>query len=392
MRALSTERSLHHARWLEGVAILFAVVVVVTVGAVNDYQKEKQFRDLNAKKDDIDITVIRDGQQTTISTKTLVVGDIVLLSTGDILPADGIVLGRNDLAINEKMLTGETVMKKKSSSYIIERNRHGSVKSSPTLFAGTFVQEGEGRMLVVAVGANTYQGTMEEKMKEAEGGRSILQKKLDAMTDLITTVSMWVSIALVVILCLRMFYAFYADKCCFEKWDHKVHWSELLGFIITGITIFVVAVPEGLPLAVTIALAFSVKKMLKDQNLVRHLSACETMGGATTICSDKTGTLTTSRMTVVKAWCGNRVFSNMRDIGAQLPQIKEKFATAAVVNTLFKTYLKKNTNGTWAYCGNDTECSLLIMANEIGHNYESIRQKYPDEQEGRLCNTFSSDR
>mmetsp|Transcript_5585 Transcript_5585/g.12989 ORF Transcript_5585/g.12989 Transcript_5585/m.12989 type:complete len:1056 (-) Transcript_5585:318-3485(-) len=375
--------------WLEGVAILFAVVVVVTVGAVNDYQKEKQFRDLNAKKDDIDITVIRDGQQTTISTKTLVVGDIVLLSTGDILPADGIVLGRNDLAINEKMLTGETVMKKKSSSYIIE---HGSVKSSPTLFAGTFVQEGEGRMLVVAVGANTYQGTMEEKMKEAEGGRSILQKKLDAMTDLITTVSMWVSIALVVILCLRMFYAFYADKCCFEKWDHKVHWSELLGFIITGITIFVVAVPEGLPLAVTIALAFSVKKMLKDQNLVRHLSACETMGGATTICSDKTGTLTTSRMTVVKAWCGNRVFSNMRDIGAQLPQIKEKFATAAVVNTLFKTYLKKNTNGTWAYCGNDTECSLLIMANEIGHNYESIRQKYPDEQEGRLCNTFSSDR
>ena len=153
------------------------------------------------------------------------------------------------------------------------------------LFAGTQVQEGEGRMLVLAVGENTYQGHMEQKMNEQESGRSILQKKLDNMTDFITNISMYVSIALVLILMARLAYAFYSAKCCNEAWDHKVHWSELLGFLITGITIFVVAVPEGLPLAVTIALAFSVKKMLKDQNLVRHLSACETMGGATTICS-----------------------------------------------------------------------------------------------------------
>jgi calcium-translocating P-type ATPase len=284
--------------WLEGFAILMAVVVVVTVGAVNDYQKEKQFRDLNAKKDDVTVTVMRDGASLTMSTHNLVVGDIVLLSTGDVVPADGVVLGRNDLAINEKMLTGETVMKKKAPSYVISG---GSVQAAPMLFQGTFVQEGEGRLLVLAVGQNTYQGSMEEKMKEAEPGRSILQKKLDAMTDLITTVSMYVSIALVVVLLLRMAYAFYSQKCCFEAWDHTIHWSEMLGFMITGITIFVVAVPEGLPLAVTIALAFSVKKMLKDQNLVRHLSACETMGGATTICSDKTGTLTTSRMTVVRS-------------------------------------------------------------------------------------------
>ena len=209
--AVFVERSAYG--WLEGVAILFAVFVVVMVGAVNDYQKEKQFRELNAKKDDVTITVFRDGKTIPVSTFNLVVGDVVLLSTGDITPADGIVLGRNDLEINEKMLTGETVMKKKSATYEIQGS---SVKSSPTLFAGTFVQAGQGRMLVVAVGTNTYQGTMEQKMKEAEQGRSILQKKLDAMTDLITSVSMYVSIALVLILCARMFYAFQTKKCCME--------------------------------------------------------------------------------------------------------------------------------------------------------------------------------
>jgi len=384
--AVFVERSAYG--WLEGVAILFAVFVVVMVGAVNDYQKEKQFRELNAKKDDVTITVFRDGKTIPVSTFNLVVGDVVLLSTGDITPADGIVLGRNDLEINEKMLTGETVMKKKSATYEIQGS---SVKSSPTLFAGTFVQAGQGRMLVVAVGTNTYQGTMEQKMKEAEQGRSILQKKLDAMTDLITSVSMYVSIALVLILCARMFYAFQTKKCCMESWDHKIHWSELLGFVITGITIFVVAVPEGLPLAVTIALAFSVKKMLKDQNLVRHLSACETMGGATTICSDKTGTLTTSRMTVVKMWVGGSSYSNLDTVAQDIPKMAERVAVSSVVNTLFKTEIKRE-QGRLIYHGNDTECALLILAGQLGHGYEGIRAKHRDDAPGRKVYTFSSDR
>ena len=377
--------------WLEGVAILFAVVVVVTVGAVNDYQKEAQFRELNAKKEDVPITVLRDGVTSKVSTFDLVVGDIILLSTGDILPADGVVIGRNDLEINEKMLTGETVMKKKSASYVLV---DGNVKSSPTLFAGTFVQAGEGRMLIVAVGPNTYQGTMEEKMKEAESGRSILQKKLDAMTDLITSVSMYVSILLVIILCLRMGYAFYTKQCCMESWDHKVHWSELLGFVITGITIFVVAVPEGLPLAVTIALAFSVKKMLKDNNLVRHLSACETMGGATTICSDKTGTLTTSRMTVVKMWAGDKVYNRIEDAASSIKaDLRQKICNAGVINTLFKTYLKRDTpTSAPVYCGNDTECALLVLSEHLGFPYEQIRKEFSDSEPNRRCFTFSSDR
>jgi Ca2+ transporting ATPase len=321
----------------------------------------------------------------------LVVGDVVLLSTGDVLPADGVVMGRNDLAINEKMLTGETVNKKKSPSYEFKGK---TVASSPTLFAGTFVQEGEGRLLVLAVGANTYQGSMAEKMKEADSGRSILQRKLDAMTDLITSVSMWVSIALVIILLIRMGLAFHGGKCCFERWDHRVHWSEILGFVITGITIFVVAVPEGLPLAVTIALAFSVKKMLKDQNLVRHLSACETMGGATTICSDKTGTLTTSRMAVNAMWTCGQTFEEARikDAKKLPPSTVQELCNACVVNTLFKTYLRYSANNLPVYCGNDTECALLLLSESLGHPYVGIRSTYKDDQTGRKVFSFSSDR
>jgi P-type Ca2+ transporter type 2B len=144
---------------------------------------------------------------------------------------------------------------------------------------------------------------------------------------------------------------------------------------------------------VTIALAFSVKKMLKDKNLVRHLSACETMGGATTICSDKTGTLTTSRMTVVKVWAAGTVFTDMRSIGDALPNMRERISVAAVVNTFSKTYLKFNPGDPApVYCGNDTECALLLLANELGVPYEGVRERYRDDHPGRKCFSFTSDR
>ena len=145
-------------------------------------------------------------------------------------------------------------------------------------------------------------------------------------------------------------------------------------------------------MAVTIALAFSVKKMLKDKNLVRHLSACETMGGATTICSDKTGTLTTSRMTVVKLWVGGGVYTDPRELSERLPAMREKIAVAAVVNTFSKTYLKLGPgDAAPVYCGNDTECALLLLANDMGVPYEGVRARYRDDHPGRKCHSFSSE-
>jgi len=390
--------------WLEGTAILSAVVVVVLVGSINDYQKESQFRALNAKKDDMTVTVLRNKQKVEMSCHELVVGDIVLLSTGDIVSADGYIIGNNDLAINEKMLTGETVNKKKGEYEFSGDGK--AVTKSPVVYAGTFVQEGEGRMVVLAVGTSTYQGTMQQKMVEADAqhSRSVLQQKLDDMTDVITQGGAGFAILTVLVLCVRMWWAFHQGLCCKEQWDHHVHWSELLSFLISGVTIFVVAVPEGLPLAVTIALAFSVKKMLKDQNLVRHLSACETMGSATTICSDKTGTLTTSRMTVVKIYCGNEIFEDIANVNLS-DALKQGFMEAAVVNTMSKTNLVASAKpGVPTYTGNDTECGLLVMANVMGKkggeiNYESedmpykeIRRKFPEDTKGRKQFTFSSAR
>eukprot|EP00960_Hanusia_phi_P000098 2818-Hanusia_phi.AAC.5 len=387
--------------WLEGTAILTAVVVVVLVGSINDYQKESQFRSLNAKKDDMTVTVVRDGQKKEMSCHNLVVGDILLLGTGDIVTCDGYAIGPNDLQINEKMLTGETVNKRKGE-YEIDGDR---VVKSPVLFAGTQVQDGQGKVLVLAVGTATYQGTMQQKMDEAdaEHSRSILQQKLDDMTSYITNAGAAFAVVTVLILCFRMYIGFHQGLCCKESWDHAVHWSELLSFLISGVTIFVVAVPEGLPLAVTIALAFSVKKMLKDQNLVRHLTACETMGGATTICSDKTGTLTTSKMTVVKVFCDGSV-STMESLKLS-PILKKLLCDAAVVNTMSKTNLRASSKGKEPdYLGNDTECGLLVMANKLGANgkaidydsedqeYKRIRREFPEDMEGRKQFTFSSDR
>ena len=144
--------------WLEGIAIMSAVLVVVTVSAVNDYQKDQQFRALNAAKVDISVFVIRGGEKKKISTHDVVVGDVVLLSTGDMVVADGVVFDKNDLGISEAMLTGESVIKRKGPfSFGHDDAPDKPVAVAPTVYAGTFVQEGEGRMVVLAVGRNTYQ-------------------------------------------------------------------------------------------------------------------------------------------------------------------------------------------------------------------------------------------
>jgi magnesium-transporting ATPase (P-type) len=244
---------------------------------------------------------------------------------------------------------------------------------------------------------------MQQKINEAdaEHSKSILQEKLDEMTELITHVGAGAAVITVAVLAIRMYLGFQQDLCCKESWDHSVHWSEILGFLISGVTIFVVAVPEGLPLAVTIALAFSVSKMLKDNNLVRHLSACETMGGATTICSDKTGTLTTSRMTVTKVFCGGTCY-DMPKVPVN-ETVKILLQQAAVINSMSKTNLKgRPGEKAPVYTGNDTECGMLVMANDLdgpntdynsdNQTYQRIRAEFPENGDGYKQFSFSSAR
>ena len=315
--------------WIEGFAIFVAVVIVAFVTAINDYTKEQQFRGLQSKiEGEHTFTVIRRGESSSIFNGDIVVGDICQLKYGDMIPADGLLVQNNDLKIDESSLTGESDLVKKGDG-------------NPFILSGTRVMEGSGKMIVTAVGINSRSGqilkllvsgtgevkTNGEEPKalsptngDAEDGglletdqtdnegedkeeKSILQAKLTKLAVLIGWFGLGAGIITVIVIWIRFSVETYSDGQSFEK----KHVSEYLRAFITGVTVLVVAVPEGLPLAVTISLAFSVKKMLHDHNLVRHLDACETMGNATAICSDKTGTLTTNRMTVVQSYLRRKI-------------------------------------------------------------------------------------
>ncbi|KAG9396332.1 Cation-transporting P-type ATPase [Carpediemonas membranifera] len=265
--------------WIEGAAILAAIVIVCTVTAFNDWSKERQFRALEAAKDRRQVKVVRAGSKHAIDTADVVVGDILVVSAGDVLPADALILQCYNLETNEAALTGEACG--------VGKGTH-----DPILRSGSTIVSGSGTAVVIAVGTNTEWGRLMTSLS-GESGLTPLQEKLDDMAKLVGYIGMGSATLTLVILGIRWLIRIFSQGTI-----HWSDWSDWIDFIILAVTIVVVAVPEGLPLAVTISLAYSMKRMMKDNLLVRHLSACETMGGATNICSDKTGTLTTGRMTV----------------------------------------------------------------------------------------------
>eukprot|EP01125_Pyxidicula_operculata_P005235 TRINITY_DN1891_c0_g1_i1.p2 TRINITY_DN1891_c0_g1~~TRINITY_DN1891_c0_g1_i1.p2 ORF type:complete len:1063 (-),score=295.26 TRINITY_DN1891_c0_g1_i1:3376-6564(-) len=399
--------------WIEGVAIIVAVLLVATVSATNNYTKDLQFRELREQNKDRNIRVIRDGTQQVISIFELVVGDIAIINTGNKIPADGIyVSGLEDLMVDESSLTGEPDPKKKNVS-------------SPFLFAECDVTRGSGQMLVLAVGEHSLWGRTLVKLiggqdkKEGEDGeedddddeeKTPLQEKLDNMVVLLGKIGIGVAVLTFLVLLVYYIIEFVVHpmkevECSNNPFlinatagvyncssgtpvpgssTHILVSSSfdpnslmnLLFACIVAITLVVVAVPEGLPLAVTISLAYSMKLMAKDQNLVRHLSACETMGGATTICSDKTGTLTENRMKVVQGWIAGKSF----DLG----QNTEIGLTKNVKNFVVQSCCLNNDDGTLErahgkpikFMGNTTECALLVFAESFGVSYLNIQSSH----------------
>eukprot|EP00123_Amoebidium_parasiticum_P009347 comp19411_c0_seq1/m.22487 comp19411_c0_seq1/g.22487 ORF comp19411_c0_seq1/g.22487 comp19411_c0_seq1/m.22487 type:complete len:1074 (-) comp19411_c0_seq1:497-3718(-) len=393
--------------WIEGTSILCAVAIVVLVTAINDYQKDKQFRALSDMGEDIKVTVVRNGREQQISVFDVVVGDILVLSQGDGVCADGLVLQSADLRVNESSLTGESDELKKNKD------------ESPFVYAGTQVTQGCGRFLVCCVGPNSQLGIIhgliaggdsekapprpsvnhnaddertpllsvttdaspeKAEQNEREGG-SVLQEKLETLSVQIGKGGMVMAALTVLVLVVRFCIETYTVRG-WEKHDAET----LLMYFITGVTVLVVAVPEGLPLAVTVSLAYSVRKMLQDNNLVRHLSACETMGNATTICTDKTGTLTTNRMRVVRGWIGGTMH-DLQPMGSKptvptfKPAVQSLLGEGVAVNS--SAYIE----GT-EHIGSKTECALLQLAVDMGIDYRQVRADHPAL---RLL-PFSSDR
>ncbi|KAF1785214.1 P-type ATPase, cytoplasmic domain N [Phytophthora cactorum] len=382
--------------WIEGACIIFAVLVVTMVTAINDYQKEAQFRALNAVKEDEKIKVIRNGVPAEVSKFGLVVGDVVRVDLGDIVPADGIVFDQKELKLDESAMTGESDLMVKNTE-------------NPFLLSGTKVMEGLGKMLVICVGESSQAGIIKKlilgkdkekekaKAKEAEkkttpsaaattphpdplkgqwhcgaDRRSPLEAKLNRLTILIGKLGTTVALLVFIIMSIRFsVHNFTGDDK--KEWKAK-YISDYLQFFIVAITVLVVAIPEGLPLAVTISLAYSVKKMLTDNNLVRHLDACETMGSATTICSDKTGTLTTNRMTVMQIWIGGQEFSSASQATDEMSEsTRDVFCNGVCVNSTAEILPSKVPGGQPEHTGNKTECALLQFVRDCGVDYSNVR-------------------
>ncbi|XP_049718267.1 plasma membrane calcium-transporting ATPase 2 isoform X6 [Loxodonta africana] len=411
------------AGWIEGAAILLSVICVVLVTAFNDWSKEKQFRGLQSRiEQEQKFTVIRANQVVQIPVAEIVVGDIAQVKYGDLLPADGLFIQGNDLKIDESSLTGESDQVRKS------------VDKDPMLLSGTHVMEGSGRMLVTAVGVNSQTGIIftllgaggeeEEKkdkkakqqdgaaamemqpLKSAEGGdaddkkkanmhkkeKSVLQGKLTKLAVQIGKAGLVMSAITVIILVLYFTVdTFVVNKKPWLPECTPVYVQYFVKFFIIGVTVLVVAVPEGLPLAVTISLAYSVKKMMKDNNLVRHLDACETMGNATAICSDKTGTLTTNRMTVVQAYVGDVHYKEIPDPSSVNAKTMELLVNAIAINSAYTTKIlpPEKEGALPRQVGNKTECGLLGFVLDLKQDYEPVRIQMPEEKLYKVY-TFNS--
>lgn len=346
--------------WIEGGAIFIAVALVANIGAANDYSKQLQFAELERTSAEDEVcSVIRNGGPIQINPKEVVVGDILSIQTGDQAYADCILLTNINCMSDQSSLTGEPedIKKTVEKDYLI----YSSCKVIP---------DGVCKALALGTGENSQWGKI--KVKQAQKRKNTpLQDKLDAMTSIIgyigTVASIFTFVALVI-----------------NIW--AIHHGEDIagGFIeafILAVTIIVVAIPEGLPLAVTIALAYSTKEMYKDQCNIRVLAACETMGNATNICSDKTGTLTENQMTVVAGWYAGKYYdesefkSNLKD---DLTKTKEVFQTITD-----QTCLNRECNIRFIdndgkaldkpeIMGSKTESALMLMSYSWGIKYDEV--------------------
>lgn len=291
-----TSKTGEKVQWVEGVAIMIAIVIVVTVGAANDWQKERQFVKLNKKKEDRTVKVVRSGKSREISVYDILVGDVVHLEPGDVIPVDGIFISGHNVKCDESSATGESDNLKKNPGdevYDAIETHKNLGKLDPFIISGGKVTEGVGTFLVTAVGVNSSYGKTMMSLREPSQ-TTPLQAKLNVLAEYIAKLGLGAGLALF----MATFIKFLVGLKDIEGGPAEKG-QQFLRVFIVAVTVVVVAVPEGLPLAVTLALAFATTRMLKDNNLVRLLRACETMGNATTVCSDKTGTLTQNKMSTV---------------------------------------------------------------------------------------------
>lgn len=356
--------------WYDGASIAFAVFLVILVTAVSDYKQSLQFQHLNEEKQNIQVEVIRGGRRIQVSIFDIVVGDVVALKIGDQVPADGVLISGHSLAIDESSMTGE--------SKIVFKDQ-----KSPFLMGGCKVADGYGTMLVTAVGLNTEWGLLMASISEENNEETPLQVRLNGVATFIGIVGLVVAAMVLVVLFARYFTGHTTNpdgSVQFVKGRTGVK-SIIFGVIkilTVAVTIIVVAVPEGLPLAVTLTLAYSMRKMMADKALVRRLSACETMGSATTICSDKTGTLTLNQMTVVRSIVAGIELQPVAAVEKLSPTVTSVVLEGIAQNTsgsVFEPEVTSQDDNTVEVTGSPTEKAILSWGLELHMKFAEERSK-----------------
>ncbi|XP_061991781.1 putative calcium-transporting ATPase 13, plasma membrane-type [Rosa rugosa] len=354
--------------WYDGGSIFIAVVLIVAISAFSDYRQNKQFEKLSKASDDIPIDVVRGGRRQKVSIFEIVVGDVVFLKIGDQVPADGLFLYGHSLRVDESSMTGE-------SDHV-----EVDCSNNPFLYSGTKVVDGYGRMLVTSVGMNSSWGQMMSLISHENNEQTPLQEKLSKFTPLLAKIGLAVAFMVFVVLLVRYFTGnTKSENGSFGKFKGgKTRIDDvanaLLDMVAVAVIIVVIAIPEGFPLAVTLTLAYSMKKMMADHALVRRLSACETMGCATIICTDKTGTLTLNEMKVVKFWIGKESVEDDAAHSSIPVSILDLIREGVAFNTTGSVY-KPNSGSGFEFSGSPTEKAILSWAAlELNMDIDELKQ------------------
>ena len=343
------------AVFFEPVGIFVAILLATGLAFYFELQADKEFTILNQVNDDEAVEVIRNGNTTQVPRKDVVVGDIVVLNTGGEVPADSELLESTSLHMDESTLTGEPMCLK--SIYEKDFDKAATYPTNHVM-KGTKVMEGHGICRVYAVGDKTEQGKVFEAVQIDDSVKTPLNEQLDGLGKLVTKAS-YAFAALIIVGRIIMYFVNNGSDC-FGSFEQIVAFiAYVLQTLMVAVTLIVVAVPEGLPMAVTLSLAYSMRRMLKTNNLVRKMHACETMGATTVICTDKTGTLTQNLMSV----------DEMKQYGDTPKEILgEGIAVNSTASIDFSDKQKPQ------ILGNPTEGALLIWLNKQGVDYRPIRE------------------
>lgn len=339
--------------WIDGGSIFIAIILVISVSAVSNYRQNRQFDKLSKVSDNVQIEAVRGGRRQQISIFDIVVGEVICLKIGDQVPADGLFLDGHSLQVDESSMTGE--------SDHVEINQ----TQNPFLFSGTKVADGYARMLVTSVGMNTTWGEMMSQISRDTNEQTPLQARLNKLTSSIGKVGLVVAFLVFIVLLVRYFTGNTQDENGNQEYNgSKTKVDDILNAVVeivaAAVTIVVVAIPEGLPLAVTLTLAYSMKRMMVDKAMVRKLSACETMGSATVICTDKTGTLTMNEMKVTKFWLGEEPVAE-EAFSSISPYVLNLIQEGVALNTTGSVY-RPSTDSEIEISGSPTEKAILSWA------------------------------